>query len=306
MNDDEVKSLPVNGEERALFSQRFAGRLHLSTAELRQWRSARQDFRQSIMAVLAEFVRDGREWRLWSKFAWHDLLSRYRRSWVGPLWLMLTASVFIVALSVVYSSLFRMPIVDYVPFVAIGVACWGYISAVTSEGVSVFVEAEMYIRNVRGRFFIYVFRVVWRNTLVFLHYLVVALIVIISFGKFSPALLPLALLGICLMLMQGLWIVPLFGLVGTRFRDLQPIVANCLTVAFLVTPIFWFPSMLGTRRWIADLNPLSDLIAIVREPLLGSVPPLGNYFIVAAVTMVGSCVAISFYARFRMRIVYWL
>ena len=306
MNVDKVKSLPVNDEARALFSRRFAVRLHLLIAELRQRRSARQYSRQSIRAILAEFVRDGREWRLWSKFAWHDLLSRYRRSWVGPLWLMLTASVFIVALGVVYSTLFRMPIVDYVPFVAIGVACWGYISAVTGEGVSVFVEAEMYIRNVRGRLFLYVFRVVWRNTLVFLHYLVVALIVVIAFGRLSPALLPLALLGGCLMLMQGLWIVPLFGLVGTRFRDLQPIVANCLTIAFLVTPIFWYPSMLGTRQWIANLNPLSSMIAIVREPLLGSVPPLGNYFVVALVTIVGSCVAISFYVRFRMRIVYWL
>ncbi len=82
----------------------------------------------------ADLVDGLHAWRLWSKLAWHDMLARYRRSWVGPFWLVLTAAVFIGALSLIYGTLFRMDIDKFVPFVAIGVVTWGFISVVASEG----------------------------------------------------------------------------------------------------------------------------------------------------------------------------
>jgi ABC-type polysaccharide/polyol phosphate export permease len=309
MHNDKLKSVVVESDRagnRAWLRQILSIRLYVLGSCEFQRRSAHHNFFQGVMVTLADFAKDARDWRLWSKFGWHDLLSRYRRSWIGPLWLMLTAIIFISALSFVYSSLFHMSLASYVPFVAIGVACWGYISAICSEGVVVFVEAEPYIRNVRGKLFIYVLRVVWRNVLVFLHYLVVCLAVVVILGNPSVRLLPLATFGLCLLLIQALWVVPLLGLLGTRFRDLQPIIANVLTVGLFVTPVFWFPSTLGSRRWIADINPLSSLITIVREPLLGNAPSFATYLYVAVFTLVGLCLAIAFYARFHKRVIYWL
>jgi ABC-type polysaccharide/polyol phosphate export permease len=259
-----------------------------------------------IGTAFADVIVGLRAWRLWSKFAWHDMVARYRRSWVGPFWLVLTTAIFVGAMSLVYSTLFHMSVREYVPFVAAGIVSWGFIAATASESVATFVEAETYIRQVRVNLFVYVFRVVWRNVLVFAHQFAVVLIVLILFGKFTLLTLPLAIFGIFLFLLQAVWVAPLLGLLGTRFRDLQPIITNLLQVMFFVTPVLWPASLLGPRQWIADINPLQSLIAILREPLLGVVPSMKDYLYVIAITAAGFVLATLIYGRFRLRVVYWL
>jgi ABC-type polysaccharide/polyol phosphate export permease len=219
---------------------------------------------------------------------------------------MLSASIFIGALSIVYSTLFQTDIREYVPYVAIGIVAWSFISAVASESLNTFVEAEAYIRQIRVNLFVYVLRVLWRNVLVFANQFVIVFVVLALFGRLGLRTLPLAFVGMLLLLLQALWVTPLLGLLGTRFRDLQPLIANALQVLFFVTPVLWSPALLGSRRWIADLNPLSSLIAVVREPLLGSVPAVGNYAAVLAITVVGFVLGMVLYGRFRQRAVYWL
>jgi lipopolysaccharide transport system permease protein len=262
--------------------------------------------RAFIRSGFADLLDAFYSWRLWSKFAKDDLRSRFRRSWVGPLWLVLTTIIFVGALSLVYGALFRVDIRAYMPFVAIGVVVWWFISAVASEGVMTFVEAESFIRQVRLNLFVYVFRVVCRNALVFAHHFVVAFAALLILAFPDLRLLPLAVLGIVLLLLQGLWLAPLLGLMGTRFRDLHPIISSLLQVMFFVTPVLWSPSLLGDRRWIADFNPLHSLIAVVRDPLLGEVPDLATYVIVLAMTVLGFLLAMLAYGRFKARVVYWL
>jgi lipopolysaccharide transport system permease protein len=261
---------------------------------------------EPIGAACADAIAGLRAWRLWTKFAWHDMVARYRRSWVGPFWLVLTTAIFVGAMSLVYGTLFHMAVGEYVPFVAAGVVSWGFISATATESVTTFVEAESYIRQVRVNLFVYVFRVVWRNVLVFAHQFVVVLIVLVLFGKFTLHTLPLAIIGVFLFLVQAVWVAPLLGLLGTRFRDLQPIIFNVLQVMFFVTPVMWPPALLGPRRWIADFNPLQSLIAVLREPLLGAVPSMEEYLCVIAITAVGFALTTLMYGRFRLRVVYWL
>jgi ABC-type polysaccharide/polyol phosphate export permease len=79
-----------------------------------------------------------------------------------------------------------------------------------------------------------------------------------------------------------------------------------MQVLFFVTPVFWSPSLLGSRHWIADVNPLHSLITVVRAPLLGDVPTSGNYIVVFAAKGVGFLIAALIYGRFRTRVVYWL
>ena len=245
-------------------------------------------------------------WRLWTQLGWQDLLSRYRRSWAGPLWIFITAAVFIGALSLVYSALFNMDLGQYMPIVAIGMVAWNYVTGVTGESVQVFVESETYIKQTRLNLFIYVFRLIWRNILIFFNQFIITIAVIVVFGLFSFKTFPLAILGISLMFIQALWVVPLLGVLGARYRDLQPMIQSILLVFFLVTPIFWPPSLLGSRRIIADINPLAHLIAIMRDPLMGKVPPMASYLVVGGVTLTGLFLAAVIYGRFRNRIVYWL
>ncbi|QFU15926.1 ABC transporter permease [Microvirga thermotolerans] len=245
-------------------------------------------------------------WRLWIRFGWHDVVARYRRSWLGPFWLIAAMSIFVVALGVVYSTLFKVPIREYLPFVAIGTVVWQFLSAVATESVQTFVEAESYIKQVRRSPVLYVFRVVWRNTIVFFNQFVVGLFVAIACGQLSLAYGWLAILGLVLLLMQAWWVTLLVGVLGSRFRDLLPIVTSLMQILFFITPVLWPPSALGTNAWIAQFNPLYHLLETIRGPLLGQVPSLLSYAVTIGLAMCGMAVAYAIYARFRSRIVYWL
>lgn len=246
------------------------------------------------------------DWRLWLRLGWYDVVARYRRSWVGPLWLIATTVIFVVSLGAVYSILFKMTIRDYMPFVALGTVCWSYISAVTSESLQTFVEAEVYIRQVHRSPIIYTCRVVWRNIIIFANQLLVAFLVVVVFGKFSISHLPLVFIGLAFLILQAVWISVFLGILGTRFRDLIQIVQNVLQMAFFVTPILWMPNALGENSWIATINPFYHLIQLLRAPMLGQTPAMLSYVIVSGVTVVGFIAAYYFYNRFRQRIVYWL
>ena len=219
---------------------------------------------------------------------------------------MLTTSIFVGALGFVYGSLFQLEMRTFLPFVAVGLVIWGFISAVASEGVMTFVEAESFIRQIRVSLFVYVMRVVWRNTLVLAYQMVVALAVVFALAAPDLWLLPLAAFGLLLVLLQATWIVPLLGLVGVRFRDLHPIISNLLQVMFFVTPILWSPTLLGERRWIADINPLHSLISVVREPLMGMPPEPYAYVMVAGTTICGFLTTTVLFSRLSSRVVYWL
>jgi ABC-type polysaccharide/polyol phosphate export permease len=263
-------------------------------------------FNTSVEMVGSDFMEGLRGWRLWTRMGWHDMLLRYRRSWLGPVWLILTLAIFIGALSIVYSTLFQIDTAEFLPFVAVGIVVWSFISAVSSESVLTFIESENYIRTIRISFFIYVLRVFWRNVLTFTLQMAFVLPLLVIFGKLSILGFPLALLGIAILFAQGLWVIPLLALLGTRFRDLFHVIQSLLQVLFFVTPVFWLPSLLGNRRWIADINPMNSLINLVRSPLLGYPIHLSDYLFVLVFTCLGAVTMVLFYARFRSRIVYWL
>ena len=74
----------------------------------------------------------------------------------------------------------------------------------------------------------------------------------------------------------AVWIVDalavslLLGAFCARFRDIPPIVASVMQIAFFVTPIIWKPVLVGANARFLPLNPFYSMLEIVRAPLLGS------------------------------------
>ena len=117
----------------------------------------------------------------------------------------------------------------------------------------------------------------------------------------------LAVPGIFLVLINGVWLSLLIGMVCLRFRDVQPLVLTALQISMLITPLFWPPeSLTGSGRAIfVDLNPIYHLLEVVRAPLLGNVPAPTSYLAVVGMAAVGWFVTYFAFERFRSRITYW-
>lgn len=258
-------------------------------------------------AAVRDFAEGIAHWRVWLALAFNDIQARYRRSKLGQFWLTISMGVTIAALAVVYSALFRMEIALYIPLIATGFIAWSLISGLITEGAGVFIEAESYLRNAPLAKSNFVFRVIVRNLAIFAHNLVLVPVVMLLFGV-TPTLATLLFLpALALTLLNGVWVAVVLGTICARYRDLPPIVASVVQIAFFVSPVMWTRSLLAPeKQFIVTLNPFAAFLELLREPLLGNAPSLTAWLVALVITVAGLVLGFVFFARFRARIAYYM
>ncbi len=253
-------------------------------------------------------IRDGFDLgRLGMTLGWFDIRLRYRGSMLGPFWLTLSTGVMVGALGVLYSQLFKMQLHDYLPFLALSLVLWGFVSSLVTDACGCFQSAEGMIRSQRMPFTLYAIRVVVRNLLVLAHNVLVIVVVYAVFDAWPGTTALAALPGLLLWLVDGLAICFLLGAVCARFRDIPPIVGSVMQIAFFISPIIWKPELLhGQQATWLPFNPFFTLIEIVRAPLLGTLPGWqvwGSALVYSALMCAASWML---FARVRSRLAFWV
>jgi len=244
---------------------------------------------------------------LWGMLAWQDIRQRYRRSMLGPFWLTLSTAVMVIALGLVYSTIFRMSIDSYLPYLAAGLVVWTLISTIMSEGCQAFVAVEGLIRQIRLPFTVHACRVIYRNIIILAHNLIIVVVVLVVFRLWpKPMVFALLIPALLLTCVTGLWASLLLGLLCARFRDIPPIVTSLLQIAFFLTPILWHPELLPGRHRVIQWNPFYHYVELVRAPLLGNAPPPQSWVVAIALTLAGSLLTFVIFSRYRARIAFWV
>jgi ABC-2 type transport system permease protein/lipopolysaccharide transport system permease protein len=262
--------------------------------------------RHRVRAAIADLLGGLALWELWSTLGWHDIRQRYRRSIVGPFWLTLSMGVMIGGMSYLYAGLFGQNIETYLPYLATGIIIFALIQTMVAEGAAVFISSASLILQLRAPLSIYVYQMLWRNLLIFLHNISIY-VVVLMFAKVEIGWsMVLALFGLLLVAFAGVWVGLTLGALSARFRDVPPIVASVLQVAFFLTPVMWLPEALKGREILMYLNPFYYFLEIVRTPLLGKTPALSLWLIAIGLNVVGGFASLMFFARYRERIAYWV
>lgn len=253
-------------------------------------------------------IRDGlMNWRMWGRLGWQDNKRRYRRTVIGPFWTTLSLGVFIVTLGVVWSQLWKQEPKVYLPFLASGMVVWALVGTVITEGCVAFVAAENLIKSLRINYTALACSVIWRNVVVLAHNILIFVLVALYGGIPVNLQTLLAIPGLLLVAVNGIWICLLLGLLCSRYRDIQQVITTVLQVAMFVTPIFWSAEQLGTRfTSVVDFNLLYHLVDVVRSPLLGRAPSTWTYLSVVTAALIGWGLTFTVFSRFRSRIPYWL
>lgn len=260
----------------------------------------------SLRQAIADVVSGLRLWQLWTMLGWHDILQRYRRSLLGPFWLTISMAVMVVSLGVLYAELFRTSVRDFLPFLCAGLLVWTFMSSFLLEGGVLFTGSESYIKQVKLPYSVYVFRSAWTKLIIFAHNLVIYFGIVLYFGIWPGSVGLLAIPGILLVTINFTLLCVLIGMVSARFRDIPQLIASVVQILFFVTPIMWKPELLQQRAYFAYLNPLYQMIELVRAPLLGVAPALHAYVAVLGITLANFIIVATFFARFRSRIAYWV
>ncbi len=94
--------------------------------------------RSSLLIDLSDGLAN---WHAWVFKGWYDILLRYRRTLLGPIWMVLTTGVMIACLSLVGPALFGGGDPNFIPYMIAGIISWNFLSLGVTEGSSVFIEA---------------------------------------------------------------------------------------------------------------------------------------------------------------------
>jgi lipopolysaccharide transport system permease protein len=245
-------------------------------------------------------------WRLCWTLAWLDIKLRYRGSTLGPFWLTLSTAVMVGGLGLLNSALFGMPLADYLPFLALSLVLWGFLSSLIGDACVCFTSVEGMIRSVRMPYTLYAAQIVLRNLLILAHNIVVIIVVDMSLGTWPGVEGLLAIPAFVAWLVDGMAFSILLGAFCARFRDIPPIVASVMQMAFFMSAIMWKPSQLGPSEWMLPFNPFFSLMEVVRAPLMGGVPGTVVYVSAIGYSVFLCGTAWLFFARVRGRIAFWV
>jgi len=255
---------------------------------------------------LDDLAHGFRLWRLGWALGWLGIRLRYRGSMLGPFWLTISTGVMVRALGLLYSTLFKMDLSSYLPFLALSQVLWGFLAGLVSEACSCFTEAEGVIRSVRMPFFVFSMRTLIRNLMVLAHNILVIVVVFAIFRVWPGWDTLLALPGILIWIVDALVLTLLLGAFCARFRDIQPIVNSIMQIMFFMTPVIWKPEQLGTGVENLAFNPFFDLLEVVRGPLLDTSVSGRTWVGAVGYSAILCGVSWAFFVRARGRITFWI
>lgn len=239
--------------------------------------------------------------------ALRELQTRYSRTTLGPLWITLAQAAWICGIAVVFSQVFRQEIGDVVYFLAAGVPVWTFMATVLTEAPITFVSSRGILEQFGAAWTVQVWKRVMVSVWVLLQHMTIWVVALFLFGPPLNAGMLMALVGLLILFVTAWGAMLLFGVLGARYRDLQPALTLGMNFMFVLTPVFWDPQLLGPGRpMITHLNPLYHFLEIVRAPLLSRSVAMESYiFCCVAMTLVVVLGCVTF-ARSRRMLFTWL
>jgi len=247
-----------------------------------------------------------RRFDIWATLAWYDVLLRYRRSLLGPLWLTLSMGALILGMGPLYATLLNAPLTIFFPHLTLGIIFWSFMSGAIQEGCQTYILAATYLKQAPYSRSIFAWRVVARHAIYLIHHLVLFLPVA-AWAGIAPRPSNVLVIPALVIVLANLHALALsLGFLSARFRDIPQIVGSIMQLLMFVTPVFWLPDGLPERARIVLLNPLAAFLTLLRAPLLGELPSGRDWLVAALFTALNFTIAATLYVRCRRRVVYWV
>jgi ABC-type polysaccharide/polyol phosphate export permease len=260
------------------------------------------EFQKALFDLRSSLERIGLAWLL----AWHDIVARYRGSILGPFWITLSMGLMVVGIGFLYAQLLHVPLHDFMPYVAIGIVFFGFITGVINEGCDSFIQAAGMLSQTNLPMFTFVWRTVLRNLINLAHHLVIIATVLVVFGYWRTLNLPGALLGLSFLILNASWISMLAAIGSARFRDVPQIVVSGMQFAMFMTPVFWTPTPAMRHHIVLTVNPFFHMLESVRGPLLNAPVAPHTYLFLSVMAGAGWALTFTIFALTRRRIVHYL
>lgn len=208
------------------------------------------------------------------RLAWSDFKLRYKSSALGFFWSLLEPLLMLLVLYVIFSNLMRVQVEHYQLFLLLGIILWNFVDRGTSLSIWSIVGKPSLVQKIYfPRDILVISTCIMALMMTALEFVV--FIIFMAIFRVIP--------GMTIAYLPILFIFEFFIVLGVSlalsalnvyFKDVQFIWRVVVQIGFFATPILYpitiFPEKI---RWIIMLNPMAQIIIMMRDCALYRTPP---------------------------------
>lgn len=259
--------------------------------------------------LVADLYTIFKQRRIWIYLSKQDVKSRFRRSKIGILWIVIHQLAFSFGGGIIWANIFSLDPAEFIPFLTVGFAMWGFISAVLVDSSGAFLIAHGYLKQLPINPVVFIARSLFTNIIYMMISVTIAIMLAAAFGSFRVEGLAYLVFGLLLVCSAGFAVTAFMAYVGLRFRDIPHAITGVMSLLFVVTPVIYPPEILRSRGLgvLVDINPAAAVVSVVRTPIIDGTPALPQEYamlvVIACVFMLGYVAVVR---NWSTKINYWI
>ena len=257
------------------------------------------------MPRIPRFHTNNPSTRIWLHLGWRDLKIQYAATKIGPWWSAANLFATIMGSSLAVGLLSGKGALTQSPRLAVGLSIWTLISASLIEATSLYEDDKSLLLNTTISEESLIYRLIWRNFIIFAHNALVVILVFVISGNYSPFeivyLVPIALLTSVALLYP----IVLFAQSVYWMPDLRAVLPPFIQFCFFLTPVLWEPPTSGPGKLLLELNPAAWFLHFSQGIILhNSVywSYLARMLVFAGISILGLSVSTTMMANVRKRL----
>lgn len=205
-----------------------------------------------------------------------DVKIKYRRSVLGILWSVLNPLGMMIIMSIVFSHVFRANIENFPVYLMCGQVIFNFYNEASSMAMGSILGNASLIKKVYVPKYLFPMSKICSCFVNLVTSFIALTIVVVATGTKLNWTIILFVFPVIYVFLFSLGMGLLLSALVVTFRDLQHLYGILLTAWMYLTPIFYPVDMLpGWVRTIVELNPLTNIITMLREVVMYGVVPGG-------------------------------
>tara|TARA_Y200000002_G_scaffold71953_1_gene56317 strand:+ start:3769 stop:4566 length:798 start_codon:yes stop_codon:yes gene_type:complete len=243
----------------------------------------------------------------WSYLAYFDLKLKYRKTYLGPWWVVVGMAISAGILCLLWSTIFNLDWRNFLLYLFSGFIIWTWLISIINDGPEIFYANASLVKAYPVPPIFHALRKSYLNFLLFIHHLpLIFLLVFIMQPEINIRVFITLPIAIFLIFTNSVLYSATIGIISSRYRDVEPTIKALMAPMLLLTPVLWKPEMLGEYIYYIYFNPFTYFIGIVRNDLIGSDFNAYIWYGAFIITFLQLLIFIVIYSAKRNRIVFWV
>lgn len=227
-----------------------------------------------------------------------DIKKKYRRSVLGILWSLLNPFLMMVITAMVFSTLFRFNVENYILYLLVGQVFFTFFAEATNFAMGSILENASLIKKIYVPKYLFPISRVVSSCVNFLFTLPAILIIMCYTGQYPSWRIISFIIPLALMLFFCIGVGLFLSSFVVKFRDLYHLYGVVITALSYATPIF-YPMQIIPKEYnfLLYYNPLYYFLTLFREVLYQGLLPEWHTLMICLAFTVGALVVGGFTFR---------